>query len=116
QGFIQDEIAKSAYDYQRQIESTEKIIVGVNKFQSEETNDTPVFKIDDSIRVIQTQKLQALRSKRDAANHTAALEAIRSAAVENRNIMPHVIDAVEKLATLGEIADVLRDLYGEYKS
>lgn len=116
QGFIQDEIARSAYDYQRQIESAEKIIVGVNKFQSDEANDTPVFKIDDSIRVIQSEKLKALRSKRDATNHSQALEAIRAAAVENRNIMPHVIHAVEHFATLGEIADVLRDLYGEYKS
>lgn len=116
QGFIQDEIARSAYDYQKQIESSGKIIVGVNKFQSEELNDTPVFRIDDSIRIIQTEKLQTLRAKRDASNHTQALEAIRSAAVENRNIMPHVVHAVEQFATLGEIADVLRDLYGEYKS
>ena len=65
QGFIQDEIAKSAYDYQRLVESNEKIIVGVNKFIVEELNNTPLLKIDDSIREIQTKRLETLKSRRD---------------------------------------------------
>ena len=65
QGFIQDEIAKSAYEYQRQIESGEKIIVGVNKFQTDETNSIPVFKVDEHVQTVQVEKLKALKLKRD---------------------------------------------------
>lgn len=115
QGFIQDEIARSAYEYQRGIESGEKIIVGVNKFQVRQEGSTPVFKIDDSIREKQSQKLKALRDRRDAQQATACLEVIRSKAVSGENLMPAVIDAVEQYCTLGEIADVLRNVYGEYK-
>ncbi|WP_337240051.1 methylmalonyl-CoA mutase family protein, partial [Proteus faecis] len=67
EGFMQDEIARSAYEYQRNIENGEKIIVGVNKFQVQEKNDTPVFKIDDSIRQLQSDKLKSLKAKRDQA-------------------------------------------------
>ncbi len=115
QGFIQDEIARSAYIYNQDIENGEKIIVGVNKFTAAETSDTPVFKIDDSIRQLQTEKLKALRAKRDNAKATACLEAIKSKATTTENLMPAVIEAVENLCTLGEIADTLRDVWGEYK-
>jgi methylmalonyl-CoA mutase N-terminal domain/subunit len=115
QGFMQDEIARSAYAYQRAIEENEKIIVGVNKFQSEETHDTPVFKVDDSIRKIQSDKLASLRARRDQAKTSACLEAIRQAAINNTNLMPPVIDAVENYCTLGEISDVLRGEFGEYR-
>lgn len=115
QGFIQEEIARSAYKYNSAIETGEKIIVGVNKFTSKETNDTPLLKIDDSIRVVQSEKLKALRAKRDNAKAEASLAAIREKALGTDNLMPAVIEAVENLCTLGEISDTLRAVWGEYK-
>lgn len=115
QGFIQDEIARSAYEYQRQIENKEKVIVGVNKFQVEEHNDTPLLKIDDSIRKVQADKLATLRAKRDAAKAQSCLDAISKAAKDGTNLMPVVIEAVENFCTLGEISDTLRKEFGEYR-
>jgi methylmalonyl-CoA mutase N-terminal domain/subunit len=114
-GFVQDEIARSAYDYQRNIERGEKIIVGVNKFTVEHEQPIPVFRIDDSIREVQSAKLAALRAGRDAAKAAQCLNVIEAAANDGTNLMPGVIDAVENKCTLGEIADVLRKVYGEYK-
>lgn len=115
QGFIQDEIARSAYIYNKEIEDGSKIIVGVNKFTSKEMSDTPVFKIDDSIRQVQMEKLKQLRAKRDAAKAAACLDTIKQCALGTENLMPAVIEAVENLCTLGEIADTLRGVWGEYK-
>lgn len=115
QGFIQDEIARSAYDYQRQVERQERIIVGVNKFQVTETNTTPPFKINDSIRQVQSEKLAKLRSNRDHAKCDQLLQLLADKAGSEENIMPTVIEAVEHKCTLGEIADTLREVYGEYK-
>jgi methylmalonyl-CoA mutase N-terminal domain/subunit len=115
QGFIQDEIARSAYDYQRQIENNSKIIVGVNKFQVNEAQDTPLLKIDDSIRAVQMGKLQNLKSNRNPGKVDQCLQAINDCAVSGENLMPAVIEAVEHKCTLGEIADELRSVFGEYK-
>ena len=115
EGFMQNEIAKSAYEYQRNIESGEKIIVGVNKFQVDEINTTPVFKIDESIQKIQTDKLKALRAKRDNTKALTSLKNINARAVSGENLMPAVVEAVENYCTLGEIADELRKVFGEYK-
>jgi methylmalonyl-CoA mutase N-terminal domain/subunit len=115
QGFIQDEIARSAYDYQRQIERNEKIIVGVNKFQVTEANKVPPFKIDDSIRQVQSEKLAILRRQRDHAKCDQLLQLLSDKASSDENMMPTVIEAVEHKCTLGEIADTLREVYGEYK-
>jgi methylmalonyl-CoA mutase N-terminal domain/subunit len=114
-GFMQDEIARSAYDYQRKIETGEKIIVGVNRFGVKEEGAIPVFKVDDSIRDQQIQKLQTLKSSRDQKAVADALETIRTHAIDGTNLMPSVINAVEQLCTLGEIADVLRNVFGEYR-
>jgi methylmalonyl-CoA mutase N-terminal domain/subunit len=115
QGFIQDEIARSAYEYNKAIENGDKTIVGVNKFTSKETEPAPVFRIDDSIRHVQSEKLKSLRARRNNQKATACLEAIRQKATTTENLMPFVIDAVENLCTLGEISDVLRGVWGEYK-
>ena len=115
EGFMQNEIAKSAYEYQRNIESGEKIIVGVNKFQVKEENTTPVFRIDESIQKIQTDKLKALRAKRDNAKATACLKILNEKAHNGENLMPAVVEAVENYCSLGEIADELRKVFGEYK-
>ncbi len=115
EGFMQNEIAKSAYEYQRNIESGEKIIVGVNKFEVEEKNTTPVFKIDESIQSLQVEKLKKLKEKRPAQQVANCLGAINKKAISGENLMPAVVDAVENYCTLGEIADELRKVFGEYK-
>ena len=114
QGFVQDEIARSAYQYQKEIETGERVIVGVNKFTVKEEADTEVFRINDSIRKLQSEKLQSLRSRRNNTQATAALTALEAAAGTTANLMPLVVDAVEAYCTLGEIADTLRKVWGEY--
>ena len=115
QGFMQDEIARSAYTFQREMEAGSKIIVGMNQFHVEEHNQTPVMHIDDNIRVVQSQKLASLRQKRDASKAVSCLENILETAKGTGNLMPVVIEAVENYCTLGEIADQLRKVFGEYK-
>jgi methylmalonyl-CoA mutase, N-terminal domain len=114
QGFMQDEIAASAYQYQKDIESGAKTSVGVNKFVTAEMYKTPVFKIDESIQKMQVDKLTELKQRRDNIKVKECLENIATAAKGTDNLMPHVVTAVEHFCTLGEIADVLRVEYGEY--
>jgi methylmalonyl-CoA mutase N-terminal domain/subunit len=113
---MQNKIGESAYAYQKDIESNKKIIVGVNQFQSSNNVEIPILRIDESIRLQQIEKLKLLKSKRDQGSVDACLLAIKDAAINNTNIMPPVIDAVEKLCTLGEIADTLRSVFGEYQA
>ncbi len=115
QGYMQNEIAKSAYLYQQNIESNEKVIVGVNKYTSEDVNKTPVFRIDDSIRQIQIDKINKLKSQRNSEKVELLLNEIKLAAQSDRNLMPYIINAVEAYATLGEVSDTLRSVFGEYK-
>ncbi|MEQ1675558.1 MAG: methylmalonyl-CoA mutase family protein [Chitinophagaceae bacterium] len=115
QGFIQNEIAKSAYEYQRNIETGEKIIVGVNKFQAKEETTIPILRVDDSIRTVQSEKLARLRQSRNHAKCDQLLQLLNDKASSGENIMPTVVEAVENKCTLGEIADTLREVFGEYK-
>lgn len=115
QGFIQEEIARSAYEHQRQVEKGEKIIVGVNKFETNQDAPVPGFKIDDSVRQAQMQKLESLRHNRNNARCDSILQSLNDAANGDENIIPIVIEAVENKCTLGEIADTLREVFGEYK-
>jgi methylmalonyl-CoA mutase N-terminal domain/subunit len=115
EGFMQDEIARSAYEYQRNIESGEKIIVGVNQFIIDKELPIPGFKIDDSIRTIQSNKLTNLKLNRDQHKATACLLAITDTAKGTNNLMPFVITAVENNCTLGEISNALRDVFGEHQ-
>lgn len=115
QGFMQNEIARSAYVYQQKVEMNEKIIVGVNKFTAEEQNKIPLFKIDDSIRKIQIEKLKALKAARNNPSVKNCLQTISDKAISGENVMPAVINAVENYCTLGEIADTLRKVFGEFK-
>jgi methylmalonyl-CoA mutase N-terminal domain/subunit len=114
-GFMQNEIARSAYQHQRSVEQGEKIIVGVNKFAIEKEEPVPPFRINDNIRQQQTEKLQALKARRDAKRVTACLQAIQQKATTGENLMPAVIEAVEAHCTLGEISDVLRVVFGEFR-
>ncbi|MEQ1553984.1 MAG: methylmalonyl-CoA mutase family protein [Ferruginibacter sp.] len=113
-GFMQNEIAASAYQYQKDIESGKKISVGVNKFVTEEMYKTPVLKIDENIQKIQIDKLTKFKLKRDKLKVSQCLKNIATAAKSTQNLMPIVVEAVENFCTLGEIADVLRSEFGEY--
>ncbi|HEY5407116.1 MAG TPA: methylmalonyl-CoA mutase family protein [Ginsengibacter sp.] len=115
QGFIQNEIAASAYNFQQKVETGKKIIVGVNAFTTEQRVAPPAFKINDNIRKVQTDKLHLLRKERDNAVATECLNKIKEYATNNHNLMPVVITAVENFCTLGEISDALRTVFGEYK-
>src|SRR5687767_1865740 len=115
QGFMQQEIARSAYEYQRQVETNEKIIVGVNKFKLPEEEAIPGFRIEDSIRDLQVEKLKRLKTERDNAKVDQCLQVLNDKASSGENLMPAVIEAVENKITLGEIADELRGVFGEYK-
>jgi methylmalonyl-CoA mutase N-terminal domain/subunit len=115
QGFIQNEIAKSAYEYQRNIETGEKIIVGVNKFKATDEAPIPILRVDDSIRKVQAEKLKTLRNNRNPATCDRILQTLNDKANSAENIMPAVLEAVENKCTLGEIADTLREVFGEYK-
>ncbi len=114
-GFIQDEIAASAYIHQKQVESGEKIIVGVNKFKSEETYSTPSFKIDGSIQQQQIVQLAELKQRRNHQQVLDTLANLEKAAAGTENIMPAVLKAVENYCSLGEIADTLRKVFGEHR-
>lgn len=113
-GYIQDEIAHAAYNLQTEIENGERILVGVNKFIDQEEVKPEVFRIDDSIRKLQEDKLMRLKAERDAQGVKQTLDALAHAAKEGHNTMPFILAAVEAYATLGEIADVFRKEFGEY--
>src|SRR5436190_5232478 len=114
QGFIQNEIARSAYEYQRQIETGEKIIVGVNKFQVEEEQPISIFKVDDSIRNLQIEKLKNLKANRDIAMVDQCLQDLNDKASNGGNLIPSVIGAVEHKCTLCEISDEPSGVFGEH--
>jgi methylmalonyl-CoA mutase N-terminal domain/subunit len=113
-GYIQNEIADAAYHYQVEIEEGSRIIVGVNKFTQEKEGINDVFTIDESIRTIQTEKINKLKAERDNQAVEKALNDLMNAAESSDNLMPFILSAVEVYATLGEIANVLRNVFGEY--
>lgn len=115
QGFIQEEIAKSAYLQHRKFESKEKIIVGVNQYESENDPPIPILRVDDNIRNVQIQKLSRLKGMRDHAKVDQCLQELNDRANGDENLMPAVLSAVENNCTLGEIADTLREVFGEHR-
>jgi methylmalonyl-CoA mutase N-terminal domain/subunit len=115
-GFIQKEISDSAYGYQKAIERQNKIVVGVNKFESDEKTKLETLKVDPEVERKQKEGLQLLRSERDEGEVKRILEEIRSTANSSENLMPVVLEAVKAYATLGEICDVLRGVFGEYRA
>jgi methylmalonyl-CoA mutase N-terminal domain/subunit len=114
QDYIQQEIAASAYQYQKEIESGEKVIVGVNKYVKEENPLNNVFRVDDSIRIHQSEKIKMLKAKRDTIAVENSLRLLKQAAAGTDNLMPFILSAVENYATLGEVANIFRDVFGEY--
>jgi methylmalonyl-CoA mutase N-terminal domain/subunit len=115
-GFIQKEIGASAYRFQREIEKGERIIVGLNRFQTHEDKPTGLLKVDPEVGAKQVARLQELRSTRDNAAVQQALAELKTAAAGTDNLMPPILKAVKALATLGEVCDTLRAVFGEYEA
>ena len=114
-GFVQTEIQKAAYEYQRAVETKEQIVVGVNEFVAEEERGIPTLRIDPQIEREQIQRLKALRAKRDSDKAKAAIVELERRAATQENLMPAILRAVEAYATVGEISDALRRAFGEYQ-
>ncbi len=114
-GYVQAEIQKAAYAYQQKIESGEQIVVGVNQFRSEQEKPIEILRIDPEIERTQVERLRALRARRDEANVRAALAEVERCAAGTDNLMPAILAAVEAYATVGEISDALRRVFGEYQ-
>jgi methylmalonyl-CoA mutase N-terminal domain/subunit len=114
-GYIQKEIATSAYNYQRAVDSGEQAIIGVNKFVVEEEHLPETLEIGIEVEQKQIERLRRLRQERDNQKVSEVLDRVRSVASSDENIMPVVIEAVKAYATVGEISDALRDVFGEYR-
>jgi methylmalonyl-CoA mutase N-terminal domain/subunit len=114
-GYIQKEIQDSAYRYQKEIEKNERVVVGVNQFQMEEEPPKDLLRVDPAVRISQIERLKKLKSERDNEKVTAILEELRSAAEGDAGLMPVILEAVRAYATLGEICDALREVFGEYQ-
>ncbi len=115
-GFIQKEIGASAYRFQREIEKGERIIVGLNRFQTHEDKLTGLLKVDPEVGAKQVARLQELKNTRDNAAVQQALAELKTAAAGTDNLMPPILKAVKALATLGEVCDTLRAVFGEYEA
>ncbi len=115
EGFFQNEIQDAAYKWQVEVDSGERVIVGVNRFQVDEPPQEGLMKIDPTQQAKQVERLQELRQARDAEAVTSALERLRNAASGTDNLMPFIIRCVEDRCTLGEISDTLRTVFGVYK-
>jgi methylmalonyl-CoA mutase N-terminal domain/subunit len=114
-GFVQGEIQKAAYEYQRAVERHEQIVVGVNEFVAAEERGIPTLRIDPQIERTQIARLHSLRAKRDATKVQAALTELSRRATTTENLVPIILTAVESHATIGEISDTLRRTFGEYR-
>jgi methylmalonyl-CoA mutase, N-terminal domain len=114
-GFVQTEIQKAAYEYQRAVETKEQVVVGVNDFIAAEERGIPTLRINPQIEREQIQRLQALRAKRDTQKTRAAVAELERRAGTKENLLPAILGAVEAYATVGEISDTLRRAFGEYQ-
>ena len=114
-GFVQGEIQKAAYDYQRSVESKEQIVVGVNDFVAEQGRSIPLLRINEEIERSQVARLEALRAKRDSGQTKTTLAELTRRAKSTENLLPAILAAAEAYATVGEISDALRRVFGEYQ-
>jgi methylmalonyl-CoA mutase N-terminal domain/subunit len=114
-GYMQREIAESAYEYQKSIESKDRIIVGVNEFAAEEPPIKDILRIDPEIETKQKAKVERLKQDRNPDHVAHALENVKIAAEATENLVPHIIHAVRCYGTVGEISDTLRAVFGEYE-
>lgn len=114
-GYVQREIERAAYDYQKAVEAQAEIVVGVNKFQVAEETPIPTLRIDPATEQAQVERVRKVRAERNDDAAMSALQAVEQAARSGENLMPRIIAAVEAYATLGEIADRMRAVFGEYR-
>jgi methylmalonyl-CoA mutase N-terminal domain/subunit len=114
-GYVQQEIQNAAYEYQQQVDNHEAIVVGMNRFEVEEEKPIPIQRIDAALEARQVERVRAVRSRRDPGAWQTALEGVEEAARSGANLMPRIVAAVEAYATVGEISDAMRRLFGEYK-
>jgi methylmalonyl-CoA mutase, N-terminal domain len=114
-GYVQREIQESAYSYQRAIETQEQVVVGVNSFQLEAQPPVPVLRIDPALEQAQIERLRALRERRDSNKTTTAVGKLEQAAMADENLLPRILECVESYATVGEISNTLRRVWGEYR-
>ena len=113
-GFVQGEVQKSAYEYQRAVESSQQVVVGVNRFVSEEHVPIPTLRVDPELEREHIERVRALRARRDSRVAREAVGQVERRARSGENLMPAILDAVEHCATLGEISDAMRSVFGEY--
>jgi methylmalonyl-CoA mutase N-terminal domain/subunit len=114
-GYVQQEIQNAAYEYQRQVDHGEAVVVGVNKFAIEHEKPVPTQHIAEAVERKQVERVRALRAKRDPGPWQAALKSVEETARGDGNLMPPILAAVEAWATVGEISDTMRRVFGEYK-
>ncbi len=114
-GYVQREIQKAAYEYQQSVERNERIIVGVNRYRTERQEPIPILRIDPAIEHEQIERLRTLRARRDTPRATKAIAEVESRARSGENLMPAILAAVEAYATVGEISDAMRRVFGEHQ-
>jgi methylmalonyl-CoA mutase N-terminal domain/subunit len=114
-GFVQHEIQEAAFAFQKAVEKQETVVVGVNRFRSDEEEVIPVLHIDEKIERDQVERVRALRDRRDKKAVERSLLNLKEAAVGNENLLPRILACVEAYATVGEISDVMRKTWGEYR-
>jgi len=114
-GYIQNQIQNAAYDYQRQIESGERVIVGVNRFQKDDERSDATFKLDPALERTQIEGLREVRASRSASQVAEKMSALDRAARSSENLMPPIVEAADAGATVGEISDCLREVFGEHR-
>ena len=114
-GYVQQEIQNAAYEFQQKVDREEAIVVGVNRFTIEEEREVPIQRIDPALEPKQVERVRALRARRDMKAWQSALQGIEDAARTGENLMPRIIAAVEAYATVGEISDAIRNVFGEYR-
>jgi len=114
-GYIQREVQNAAFEYQQKIEHNERVVVGVNRLRAAESAPIPTLRIDPAVEREQIEKLQAVRAKRDSARVAQTSAEVESRARSGENLMPAILSAVEAYATVGEISDALRRVFGEYQ-
>jgi methylmalonyl-CoA mutase N-terminal domain/subunit len=114
-GYVQQEIQNAAYEYQQQVDRAEAVVVGVNRFTVEQEKPIPILRIDEALERKQVERLHALRARRDPQPWKDSLRQVEGSARSGTNLMPAIIAAVEAYATVGEISDTLRKVFGEYK-
>jgi methylmalonyl-CoA mutase, N-terminal domain len=114
-GYVQQEIQNAAYEYQQAVDREQAIVVGVNRFQIAEEKSVPIQRIDPALEPKQVERVRAVRAKRNPETWQAAIRAVEDTARTGENLMPRILAAVEANATVGEISDAMRKVYGEYR-